>query len=130
MITTLWAALGLRGMTILGTQARGSGAEGQGEHMGAFAVHFPPPLLPFGYFLYARCCVEDWEGNTLRCLFLRFAWYGTAGHCGRGTLPQYVKALLPRYAGRHTRYEYFPALRFSFSYRDHGPRLRTCARVQ
>ena len=57
-------------MTILGTHAGRSGSEGQDEHMGAFAVHFPPPLLPFGYFLSARCCVEAWEGTNAEMLFL------------------------------------------------------------
>ena len=61
--------LGCCGMTILGTQAGGSGTEGQGEHMGAFAVHSAPPLFPFGYFLSARCCVKDWEETNAEMPF-------------------------------------------------------------
>ena len=46
------------------------------------------------------------KGQTLKC-FSCFAWYGTAGYFGPGTLPHDHSIILPRCAGRHTWYEYF-----------------------
>ena len=41
--------------------------------------------------------------------FLRFLWYFIfVGHCRSRTFPYHHRIVLPRSAGRHTRYEYSP----------------------
>ena len=71
----------------------------------------PLPCSPLDIFSLPAVASRIGKGQTLRCPS-RFAWYGTAGHFGPGTLPHDHNIILPRCAGRHTWYEYFPALRF------------------
>jgi hypothetical protein len=78
--------------TISGTQAGGSGTEGQDEYMGASSLCFVPLVR---------------KDKTLRYFFLALS-LGTiyiVGHCRPRTFPHYHCVILPRSAGRHTRYE-------------------------
>ena len=97
---------------------------------GCVRCPFPPlPCSPLDIFHLLAVSSRIGKGRTLRCL-LRCVWYGTAGHFGLGTFPHAHNIILPRYAGRHTWYEYFPPVHFfAFSHRDLGPRLCTCAHV-
>jgi hypothetical protein len=110
------------GITILGTQIGGSGTEGQDEYMGA-SLLFPSPS-PLGS-PSAHCCLEAGKGQTLR-RSLRFPWCDTVGHCRPRTFPHYHGIILPRCAGRHTRYECSPLSR-NLSHRDLGPCSLTLA---
>jgi hypothetical protein len=82
----------LCGYTVSGTQAGGSGTEGQDEYMGASSLCFLPLVR---------------KDKMLRYFFLALS-LGTiyiVGHCRPRTFPHYHCIILPRSAGRHTRYE-------------------------
>ena len=107
--------LGCCGITISGTQVGRSGTEGQDEHMGAFIGFSSPPLLPWGILPLSATASRLGKGKMLIffCVLLGTVRY--SGHRRPRTVSHYHSIILPWCPGRHTRYDSFPALRFSLS---------------